>query len=584
MTHRDLNIYFVERFFELLNRNSIDSYRVKCNNVFSLMKELRGVIDNWLRGYVKQFETVCMCVEETLASMKEDDILDYSFYDKQLMVDNLTALSKADQKNRGELGSCAIYILDKCICCNQDSYLNRLYDAISSIIDSDDEVEEGQFKPLADRLSRLSGDLACELLNEGYSMRHLFRQSCMLKDNVADFSNSFTRFRQGHSKGVPLKSYEVVLKLNGGNNNRLTSVNGFMTQLPEDLVPVDKINAQISKFLSSRGVLFYKVEVNAHDSAMAITLAVEKMGSVIDRAMLGYSILDVKVQKMALVVIKAQQENIYVAQPVSVMDSCYADDPAIVNAMISNVNTILSSSYIEQDVKDRLTSALRHLRIGSIDADAGQQLVNYWVALEFIFSSPKAADSTIPRLEKNLLNILMCCYAYRRIGYLNDAVHKNGTLADDNNWWELPDKELNSLITSQSNLLLRHHLQEMKSSLCNHQDDVQLFFTNHQKHLYWQIHRIYRYRNKLIHEAAIVQGLDNVIRCQRFYLVLLLNQFVGYFTETVIKPLSMDSFFFEYVQKRSVLNNIIKMKITGEERVSKLMQIKVYSELIRQDV
>lgn len=584
MTQNDLRFYFVERFQELLNRTSIDSYRVKCHNVFSLMKELRSVIGYWLRGYVKQFETVNMCIEETLVAMKEDDIIDYSFYDKQLMIDNLTTLSKSDFNSRGDLGNSAIYLLDKCICSNQDIYLNKLYETINSIIDCEDEIEDNNFKPLADKLSRLSEALACELLNEGFSMSHLYRQSRKLLVNVADFQNAFMKFKQNHGRGVALNSYEVVLKLNGGSNRRLTSISGFTSQLPDDFVPADEVDVKIGKFIESRGALFYRVKVEAHDTAMAITRAVERMGSIVDRAMLGYSILDVTVQKMALVVIDAQPKKVYVSMPVSVMESSYADDPTVVNDMIAKVDAIVSNNFIEQDVRDRLTSALRHLRIGSVDADTGQQLVNYWIALEFIFSSPKAVDSTIPRLEKNLLNVLMCCYAYRRVGYLNNAVHKNGTLADDKDWWKLPDDELDDLISAQTSLLLRHHLQEIKAGLCNHQEDAQKFFSRHQKHLYWQIYRIYRYRNKLIHEAAIVQGLDNVIRCQRFYLVLLLNQFIGYFTETDVKPLSMDSFFYEYTQKRNILDSIIKQHLTGEQRIEKLMKIEVYSELIRQNV
>lgn len=581
MTQSDLKYYFVDRFQELLNWNSIDSYRVKCYNVFSLIKELRAVIDNWLQGYVKQFETVCLCIDETLIAMKEDDIIDYSFYDKQLMEDALIIFEKSDHKNRTELGNGIIYLLDKCIYCNQNLYLDKLYDAIFSIINNDEDIEESTFMPLVGRLNRIMGDLACELLNEGFSLRHLYRQSCILKENIYDFSNSFSRFRQMHGRNVPLNSYDVVLKLNGGRNNRLTSVNGFYEQLPTDFVPIDKHNDLIDKFLSNRGVIFYSVHVDAHDSAMAIIQAVERMCSVVDRAMLGYSILDVKVQKMALVIIDAQPEKMYVVRQVNVSDSSLADDTIIVNEMIKKVDKIVTSNSVEQDVKDRLTSALRHMRIGSIDADSGQQLINYWVALEFIFSSPKAIDSTTQRLEKYLLNVLMCCYAYRRVNYLNNDLHKNGSLTDDKDWWKLSDEDLNILILKQTNQLTRYHLQEMKAALRNHKDDIQEFFKRHENRLRWQIYRIYRYRNKLIHEAAIVHGLDNMIRCLRFYLVLLLDQFIGYFVETETGTLSMDSFFFEYAQKSSVINNIIKQGASGLERIENIMKIKVYSELIR---
>lgn len=584
MIQKDLKYFFVERFQELLNRNSIDSYRVRCNNVFSLVKELRSVIDNWLRGYVKQFDTVILCIEETLESVKNDNILDYSFYDKQLLIDDLTALSKANEKMRSELGNQTIYLLDKCIHANKDSYLERLYIAIDNILSSDVEIADGQFKPIADTLNKLAGALACELLKERFSLRHLYRESVKLQTNVNDFTNAFRRFRQGHSHHVPLNDYDVVLKMNGGRNNRLTTINGFVSNLPADYVPEQSRNDKINKFLADRGVLFYKVQVSAHDSAMAITIAVEQMESVIDRAMLGYSILDVVIQKTALVVLHTATGDVYMAQSINITDASYADDEHIVNNMIAKIGQILVNPEITEDVTDRLTSSLRHLRIGNTETDTGQQLVNYWVALEFIFSSPKAVDSTIPRLEKNLINVLMCCYAHRRLTYLNQVLHKNGLLDNDMDWWKLTDVELDTLINSQTSQLLRYHLQEMKAALRGNRDAAKSFFSDHKKHLYWQIYRIYRYRNKLIHEAAILPGLENVIRCQRFYLVLLLNQLIGYFSETDVKPLSMDSFFFEYAQKNSLLNNIIKQDLQGEQRMSKLMEIEVFSELIRQNI
>lgn len=583
MTQKDLKFYFVERFQELLNRNSIDSYRVRCNNAFSLMCELKGVIDNWLKGYVKQFETVCLCIEETLSAMKEDDILDYSFYDKQLMMDDLTVLSKADQKTRGDFGNQTIYLLDKFIHANQDSYIEKLYAAINEMLNSDNEIADGDFFPLAEKLSKLAGALACELLNERFSMRHLYRESVKLRNNVNDFVNAFALFQQNHHHQVPLNSYDVVLKMNGGRNKRLTSLEGFISESPELLVPKDSRNDKINKFLASRGVLFYQTRIEAHDSAMAITHAVEQMESVLDRAMLGYSILDVEVQRMALVALNRPEGNIYMVQPVNVTDASYADNEQVVRNMISKISQIQNCDHIADDVKDRLTSSLRHLRIGNTEADTGQQLVNYWVALEFIFSSPKAADSTIPRLVKNLLNILLCCYANRRMSYLNDILHKNGSLGEESDWWSLSDSELDSLIATQSSLLIRFHLQEMKAAVRGNRDAVKTFYANHKKHLYWQIYRIYRYRNKLIHEAAILPGLDNVIRCQRFYLVLLLNQLIGYFSESSVHSLSMDSFFFEYAQKQNLLDNIIKQDFSGEERTKKMMQIEVYNELIRQN-
>lgn len=584
MRQKDLRFFYVERLKELLNRNSIDSFRVRCNNVFSLIKELREVIDNWLHGYVKQFETVCMCIEETIAAIKEDEIVDFSFYDKKLMIDDLVTLSKADQKARGELGSQSIYLIDKCILNNEDQYLSRIYDAIHSILFSEKELEDGDFKPFADKLSSLSNALACELLNEGFSLNHLYKEVLRLYDNLDDFDNRFDQFRLQHGHNVPLNDYEVVLKMNEGKNKCLTSLGGFKTGLLEEIVPLEARNGRIEKFLANRGALFYQTSIRAHDSSMAIVYAVEKMESVVDKAMLGFSLLDVVVQKDALVVLRTADKDVFLIKRVNVADANYANDKTIVESVINNVDRIYQNNHIATDVKDRLKSSLRHLRIGNTEADTGQQLVNYWVALEFIFSSPKAIEATIPRVEKNLINVLLCCYAQRRVAHLNVMLHKNGTLDNASDWWNLDDDGLNKLIEKQSSQLARYHIQQLKAALLNTNEAAKNFFSEHKKHLYWQLYRIYRYRNKLIHEAAILPGLDNVIRCQRFYLVFLLNQLIGFFSNSTNKSLSMDSFFYEYAYRLNVLQEIIKTESDGRNRVVKLMQIEMYSELIRQNV
>ena len=542
------------------------------------------MIDNWISGYVKLFETVCWCIEETLVAIKDDRILDYSFYDRQLLIDDLTALSKADQKARTELAGQTIYLLDKCIQTNKDSYLEGLYVAIYEILNSDEVVSDDQFLPITEELNKLVGALASELLNEHFSISHLYRESFDLKEHLDTFSTKFVDFHQRHHHQVPLNEYDVVLKMNGGRNNRLLLLDGFSDDFPEQLVPDDTKNEKINSFLASRGVLFYQARVKAHDSAMAISKAIEQMESVLDKAMLGFSILDVEIQRRALVVLHLLDTDVWLVRPVNGTDTSYADDERVVRNMIRKIDHIQENDSITDDVKDRLTSALRHLRIGNTDTDTGQQLVNYWVALEFIFSSPKAADSTITRLEKNLMNTLMCCYASYRVSYMNDILHKNGTLEIDLNWWSLNDEDLNNLISGQPSQLTRFHLQEMKASLLGNRDAVKQFFSNHRRNINWQIYRIYRYRNKLIHEAAILPGLETVIRCQRFFLVLLLNQLIGYFSESKGGTVSMDSFFFEYSHKYNMINSIIKQELEGKERVQKLMEIEVYNELIRQKV
>ena len=52
------------RMTEILHTDTSDSYRVKANNVISLLIEFRGVLENWTLGNIKNYQTVSYCHEE----------------------------------------------------------------------------------------------------------------------------------------------------------------------------------------------------------------------------------------------------------------------------------------------------------------------------------------------------------------------------------------------------------------------------------------------------------------------------------------------------------------------------------------
>ena len=424
--------------------------------------------------------------------------------------------------------------------------------------------------------------LACQLIYEGYSQRHLYNNSMTLLDNMDDFESAFCVFKENHHHKNEKKRYDIVFKVMGGNNKKVLTLKNFTAQVPQDLLEED-LKQPIVNFCNTHGNwIYYHQQVEAHDSVTAISMAKDLMDFDLDRIVLGYSMLEVKMNRMALVVIKSQEGKYCMIRPVTVLDTYYADDANTAQRMKDSIDKILSNNYIAKDVKDRLRSALRHLRMGNTETDAGQKLVNYWVALEFLFSSPKSSESTISRLEKNLVNILSCSYARRMMMFLNKNLRRYTANRPFLPLWENSVAQLDELTAMQKTLLMRHHLMQVKSHLFGHSDKAKNFVTTHRNHLQWQIYRIYRYRNQLIHEAAILPGLDNVIRCLHYYLVFVLDQMIGYFTHSELKNLNMDSFFYEYEQIWKRVNAALKASgMSSEERLKVMMEVPLYQELVK---
>ena len=585
MTYRDLSYFLAERLVELYDWGSIDSYRVRCHNALSLIMELRDVTDGWVKGNIIDFNRVVLCANETIEEVKKDVALDFLYYDKDLFIDDIKSLASSDKNKNHEICNRVVYLLDRCIEENEKSYIDTLYYNISLIIDRDEELAAEDFKPVADELNRLVTALACALINEGYSQRHLYNKATELLEDIDNFGMSFRKFKEEHNRNVEKKEYEIWFKVYGGFNQRLLNVDGFSDAITPGLIGQDSKRSFQNFAITQRKWFFYHCRVKAHDSVMAISFAKENMDREIDRAVLGYSMISVRLHHNVFVVVNDLNGTYQLLRPMNVLDTSYADDANVAELMKSKLDSINGNDKISQDVKDRLRSALRHLRMGNSETDAGQQLVNYWVALEFLFSSPRSDASTIKRLEVNLTNILTCGYFRRRAEFLNEKMIKDMVLSEGDKWWTLDVNGLDRLIKRQKSLLMRHHLQQMKAHLYGNSDKAKDYINTHRNHLIWQIYRTYRYRNQLIHEAAILPGLDNVIRYLHYYLVFMLNQMIGYYTTTFKKNVSMDSFFYEYGQIYNKINGVIsKSKLQPSDRIKVMMDVPLYYELIKKNV
>ena len=585
MIYRDLKFFIAERLVELYDWNSIDSYRVRCHNALSLIEELREVTDGWVKGNIIDFSRVILCAAETIEELKLDTVIEYSFYNKGLFIKDIDELMHSDKNKNFEICHKVIYMLDRCIETNKESYIDTLYARVYDTIDKDNEIEDKDFMPVVDGLNRVITALACALINEGFSQRHLYNKAVSLQKNTSHFEEAFEQFKQEHNHRVEKKHYDVYFKILGSFNKKLLTVKGFIDTIPKEIIG-DSSKMSLKKFAETHGNwLYYHCEVSAHDSVMAISYAKDIMDNVIYRAVLGYSMIDVKRHQNVLLIVNDNGVPFFLLRPASVLDTSYADDAEIANKMDGYLDMIINNPSISKDVKDRLRSALRHLRMGNSETDAGQQLVNYWVALEFLFSSPRTSDSTIKRLENNLSNILVSGYVRRRVEYLNDKLIKNKTLAISDKWWLLDENGINCLIKQQKSQLMRHHLLHMKKHLCGNSEKTKELITSHRNHVIWQVFRAYRYRNQLIHEAAILPGLDNVIRYLHYYLVYLLNQMIGYFTSTTLQSVNMDSFFYEYGQLNNKINDIVSQH--GKhftDRIHVLMDVPLHHELIKEYV
>ena len=565
MNYTDLQPLFKDRLEEIFHKDSLDSYRVSCHNGLSLLKELRMLVQRWGESKIKHVETVLACLEECEFALINEDYLDFSFCGagrKDAFIEQFKEFKNAvsNAKEKILLSKSFVFYLNKCIDCNQEVFLDRLFLEIESVIFEEGEFEEKDFIPVVDRLDKLIRSLSCELIHRGFSKVFLFRQSQEL--DVENFRETYMQFKECVHRNS--KNYIVIFKLNVPERKiALFPETEFVREVNEEYKKGDG-----RSLTSGKSVRFYECTVNSSDMYGAVKKGREKLSSVLDAYHIGLFGVEIKIPQSA-VVVERNGELIHVVSKKTdyMLDGNYVDNPALSDFIGKSISKIKKSDSISKDVKDRLEAAIRHLRIGNVDPEIEQRFLNYWIALEYVFSSAYASESTFSRLKENLTNVLTSCYVKRNSVALLKELKRKGYI----------DKGIDDLKIYSSfkdfnrmSLLDRYRVQKIKSHL-NSRENIKGYILNHQKRVTWQIVRIYRLRNELIHEAAITQDIENVTSNLRYYLVMLLNQMIKFFSENIDKgnKLDMDDFFLEFrlmskIMKKSDIDDLLNFPVEVE--------------------
>lgn len=548
MKKEDFQEFFKQRMAEIMHKDTLDSYRVRANNAHTILKELSYVMEGWIAGNIKRFETVELCVDETISLIEKDNCLVFSNYTKDLFIKDLKGyVRESKDKLLIENTNKIIYLVNECLITNEGVFLSRLIEKIEEQVTIDEEIEDKLFTPKLREFDNLLSSFACELLTIGYSKRYLYKFFNSFKKNRKGltFEDAFSEMKHKFLN-KKLLTFIVAIKLNFKYIKNAQAATEVVEQLKDEIPEELKKYVGIHKSFvaKKKSVRFFIKNVTALDAYMAVRLAYEHLSKLLDYkqdVIYGYSLPNYALAFM----LKGDSFSVSTEKFFELDNGGqFLKDEG--NMLYEKLNCIDRSLLVSADVKDRITAALRHLRIGDGQVELEQQFINYWIALEFIFASSSSNDNTYSRIKENLVNILSACYVKRNLLYLENWMRREDMLNDGENIIEkIKGEEMEWPI---ENILLKYRVKNMKAHLLHHKDKVKIYIDNHQTHLWQHISRIYRLRNELVHEAALKQDIENVASNLRFYLVFVLNQMIDFFSEETanMKPKSMLQFFWNY--------------------------------------
>ena len=536
MTYADLLPLFKERLIELLDNTTLDTYRVRYHNVRTILNELKGLIEGWKKNSIKRYETIESCIKETVGLINNDTAIEYGYPIKN-KDQVIQILEEYNRDIKGKERRCTIaksddviYLISKIIAETRISYIDNLWVQIGEILTTEGELEDDKYIPEAMRMELLTASLVRELLNLGYSKQFLFRSALDFNEQPNEVEE-YLKFEQ-KLKNAQEKTFRVFLSVYLQNAGKEEVYTNFKSSLEAERILQNEFvltKSHFVKFLrSSTNKKFYIFECRAMDPNSAIYKAKHELYEELDNLQLGSSGLEVKIHDKAIAVLYQPPKNIFYYQNTKcVLDGHNEGCALLSNKFRVGLNNIKVSNKIETDVKLRLQSAIRHFRIGNQEQELEQKFINYWIGLEFVFSSPLVEENTFQRLKNHLVNILSACYVERNLRYVEEDLVKSRLLLNKD---LLSEEKIDELCKNNITSLQKYRLKSIKSCVYNSRDTRKQYVNRHREHLNMHLIRIYHFRNMLIHEAAINQDIEGITSNLRYYLYFVIEQMILFYT------------------------------------------------------
>lgn len=568
--------YFIERVLELVNNKTIDTYRARLHNPKTILQELLQVLLDWENNKLKRFETVKQVIDEAFLLFSKEDELDFSSLDKEYFISLLT---NARDKNYKKLTAAVKLILH-----GNSDYVSMLFNRLTTEISICNANNDLKIHDLIS-VERLLSSLITELLNLGYSKTYLNNSlwSIFIRNSRGkSFDECLTIFT--NLKNKEEEEYSVVFKLiipKGQLREQLKVIEESQVIFDQQIIieSVDRTNDRCKGFLEISSI-FSKhllIKVKSKDYYIVIEKAKEKLSYILDQIFLGFNQPNIKVYKEALV-IGTSRPHLSKSSPVNYKAfGSYISNQSLYEAFQAKLNGIYNDSTISNDAKQKIKSSVRYLRLGNDATEPEQKFLNYWIGLEFIFSTYIKDQSSFSRLIQNFPNIHQLIYFKRNLREFHEDIKRLNIdfpfLQEDYTEYLSIEENYAAIIerTFSSRPILAMRAYSLKSTLFQTERRMKKI-KKHRNDLEWNLSRVYRIRNEIVHDAALKPNIERISTHIRYYLTFMTIGVIEYFVNSPFdinsdRQLSIDDFFvlkeleYESINKKKFgIDEILKVK------------------------
>lgn len=549
--------FFVEVMNECLFDYSFESYRVPSLNSHFLCYDIYRTADD-INNKVLLDGNFVPLSEEFEYNLKNDIFITDYFDDEKALTLMMgkngvyTDLTKTDLKSKiKHYPEIAKFIID--LCESNNTYLHSLYDLLLKNVFDEEETEE-HFS----NIYNLTRDLACELMNIGYSKYHLYTS---IKQTFLDglqqvLCNTKTIIEFFNSFSLEGKKFSVSFGLNTKMANLFRGIEN---------VSIEKMTNENLKSLNIRHQNSYlaTIIIESLDKYSAYSIAKEFFGAIVSFHSLNQHQSKLFVSNRAIVS-QLDGDNIIETEILNIPQ----------NLMLKKGNISYEQSLIlDISIISRESTPESFYKAVSLHNDAveskktSNQLLNLWTVLEILINTKRDNEDRINTICNVLCSVLNRCYLYSLISQLNKDIKmcyresyekilnscefSNSNLDDIQKLAILLsvksfEKDLDELISVVDDPLLAYRIKQFHTKILIDSKSIFDFLIKHKKRIRWHIMRIYRNRNMIVHSGSYMPYLDTITENLHYYVDILIDTLIDYYNfgfednNSVYKDISND--------------------------------------------
>jgi hypothetical protein len=539
---------FIDKAAELLFKNSIDSYRLRLHNPKTLIEELISVCQSSLTGFLTNNDYASSTAKE-LSNALEDDHHGINFIkvSKKYYKD---ILAKPSSSNYSLLIQSSKLLLKD----NVD-YLDNVFAAlVTEIASFGTYINDGSPKYYNDiaacekKIVVLSNHFFVGLISKGYNKHYIskFFQITFVFNATAgrDFNA-----RMDILKTLTIKNPEeftVIFDVVGTSFQfdefkRIDPRYELVTRQFRAIIS-SRVSAKVNDFLeaNNKNFMIY-IKVKALDYYKAIEISMDQISKDLDIYHLGYTKNPIKIGEKCAVIgdVDPSKSSTF---PSNFQIDGYVRSGAEVFDILWNKIQKIKQNDIESDSYDKIISAIRYYRTGSESPELETKLLNYWIGLEYIFTSKNPELKTIERMRSFFPTCHSLIYIKRNLWDFHKTIKRLGiehhiTGYNDDLVYLTKHPTYQEIIDHSPNELLKFRASYFQKWV-EDPSNIEQALRRHTTNITWNLTRLYRIRNEIVHNAAIKQGIYVHISHLKYYLTFILNSILDFMADV---PVDVDN-------------------------------------------